>query len=265
MLRNLILGLLLANLLLLAWGRWIVAPDAADPRAFGDEASPRLVLLERAARTGVAGGMSTEKRARCFRLGPFSSADTAAVVGGSLSARNLPVNRYRESGQVWVGHWVQVLDLPSIAVARQTVKTLANGGIADAYISSREPTVNISLGVYRGRRGADDVIRLARDLGYTAVAMDRFRDGIQHWVEVATPADQPPDIANLHLAVQTAAGAPSINAQIVRMEELPCQSTTAIELENENENERGNGDGADDSLESQSRETGSPESSTLPE
>jgi len=261
MLRNLILGLLLANLLLLAWGRWIVAPDVADPRAFGDATSPQLVLLERAARTDVTGGMSTEKRARCFRLGPFSSAAAAAVVGSSLSARDLPVNRYRESGQVWVGHWVQVLDLSSVAVARQTVKALANGGIADAYISSREPTVNISLGVYRGRRGADDVIQLARDLGYTAVATDRFRDGIQHWVEVATPANQPPDLANLHLAVQTAAGAPSINAQIVRMEELPCQPTTAIEPDSTNDN----GDGADDSLEFQAREIGSPESSKMPE
>ena len=256
MLRNLIMALLLANLLLLAWGQWIVAPDIADPRAFGEVAAPQLVLLERAARTDIAGGMTAEKRPRCFRLGPFSSADAAVEVSRRLSARNLPVNRFSESGQVWVGHWVQVLDMPSVDVARQTVKALVNGGITDAYISSREPAVNISLGVYRGRRGADDVIQLAHDLGHTAVATDRFRKGVEHWVEVATPADQPPDLANLPLVVQ-----PAADARIVRIEELPCRPAIIADPGADSSN----GDGADDSLESQARENSSSESSTLPE
>ena len=259
MLRNLIMGLLLANLLLLAWGRWIVAPDVADPRAFGNVTEPQLVLLERATRIDDAGSMSTEKRARCFRLGPFSSADAAATVGDRLSARNLPANRSSESGQIWVGHWVQLLDLPNMEVARQTVKKLASGGITDAYISNREPTVDISLGVYRGRPGADDVIRLARELGYTAVASDRFRAGIEHWVEVETPADQPPELADLRLAAS-----PVADAQIIRIEELPCQSIAAVDPD-ANFGDDGNGDDANDSLESQARETASPEPSTLPE
>lgn len=256
MLRNLAMSFLLANLLLLAWGGWIVAPDVADPRAFGGVAAPQLVLLERAAPADIAGGISGEKRPRCFRLGPFSSADAAAEVSRRLSARNLPVNRFSESGQVWVGHWVQVLDMPSVDAARQTVKVLVNGGIADAYISSREPAVNISLGVYRGRPGADDVIQLARDLGYAAVTTDRFREGVEHWVEVATPADQPPDLANLPLAAQ-----PAADARIVRIEELPCRSAIVADPDADSSN----GDGADVSLESQVREEGSSELSTLPE
>ena len=51
-------------------------------------------------------------------------------------------------------------------IARQVVEKLVSGGISDAYIFSRDPTVDISLGVFRGRQGADDVIRVARKFGY---------------------------------------------------------------------------------------------------
>jgi len=255
MLRNLIMGLLLANLLLLAWGRWIVAPDVADPRAFGEATEARLVLIERVDRNNGAASSPGQDGARCFRLGPFASVDTAAGVGSRLSARGLPVGQTSESGRIWVGHWVQILDLPSEAAARQVVRKLISGGIGDAYISSHAPTIDISLGVFRGRQGADDVIRLANNLGYTVEATDRFRDGIEYWVEVETPADQPPDLADLPLAKLK-----SGEAQIIRVEERPCAPAVA-DAGNGNED----GTEADDSLESPAQETGSPEPSTSPE
>jgi len=255
MLRNLIMGLLLANLLLLAWGRWIVAPDVVDPWAFGDATGARLVLIERVGHTDGAGSGSAQDGVRCFRLGPFLSADAAAAVGDRLSARGLPVDRTSEAGQIWVGHWVQLLDLPSVEAARRAVKTLVSGGIGDAYISNRTPTVDISLGVFRGRRGADDVIGLARDLGYMAEAMDRFRDGIEHWVEVATSAAEPPNLADLPLTQAKSGAAP-----IIRIEERSCTPAAAGARSGDDD-----GTGANDSLESPARETGSPEPSTLPE
>jgi len=255
MLRNLIMGLLLANLLLLAWGRWIVAPDVADPRGFGDGTEAQLVLIERIGRNDSAGSSPGQDGARCFRLGPFASVDAAAGVGDRLSARGLPVDRTSEAGRIWVGHWVQLLDLTSEEVARQAVRKLISGGIGDAYISSHAPTIDISLGVFRGRQGADDVIRLASDLGYTVEATDRFRDGIEYWVEVEMPADQPPNLADLPLAKLE-----SGEAQIIRVEERPCAPAVAAV---------GNGDDdgtqADDSLESPAQENGLPEPSTLPE
>ncbi len=259
MLRNLIKGLLLANLLLFAWGRWIMAPEVADPRAFGDETEPRLVLVESARRT--AGGTvsdSVQGDVSCFRLGPFASADAAAVVSSRLSARGLSVNRTTESGRIWVGHWVQLLDLPSLEAANRAVSVLVGGGISDAYISGREPTVDVSLGVFRSRAGADDVIRVARDLGYVAVALDRFRDGVEYWVEIEMSGAQPPDLADLQRG----------EAQIIRIEERACQSASSIALSNDILGEDSlaeDGDGADDSLESPARENGSREPSTLPE
>jgi len=255
MLRNLIMGLLLANLLLLAWGRWIVAPDVTDPRAFGEVTEAQLVLIERVGRNDGGGSSSGQEGAHCFRLGPFASADAAAGVDSRLSARGLPVSLTSESGRIWVGHWVQLLDLLSEEVARQAVRKLISGGIGDAYISSHAPTIDISLGVFRGRQGADDVIRLASDLGYPVEATDRFRDGIEYWVEVEMPADQPPDLADLSLA-----NLMSGEAQIIRVEERLCAPAVADAGD-------GNDDGtkADDSLESPAQESGSPEPSTSPE
>ena len=208
MLRNLIMGLLLANVLLFIWSRWIVVPDAPDPRTFGDPAGPQLVLVERPDRPDRTGGVPVQGDRRCFRLGPFSSIEAATAVSDRLSAKGLPVNRTSESGQIWVGHWVQLLDLPDVEKARQTVEALQGGGIGDAYIFQREPTIDISLGVFRGRPGADNVIRSARKLGYEPVTMDRFRDGIEHWVGVETPVDQPPNLADLRVRL----------AQIVRID-----------------------------------------------
>jgi len=250
MLRNLIMGLLLANLLLLAWGRWIVAPDVADARTFGEVTEPRLELIERPSRID---GVSVAGGERCFRLGPFSSANAAAAVDGRLSARGLSVSRSRESGRAWVGHWVQLLDLPDVKAAGQVVDTLVSGGINDAYVFSREPTVNISLGVFRGRQGADDRIRLARKLGYSAVATDRFRDGIEHWVEIELPSGQPPDLADLRIG-QGESG----QAQIVRIEERPCTLAAVVVRGSDS-------DGANDSLKSRARDNGSSEPSVLPE
>ena len=222
MMRNLIFGLLLVNLLLLAWGRWIVAPDVDDPRAYAGATEARLVLLERA---GGAAGIGNEavipvvtEGERCFRLGPFPTADAAAAVGDRLSARGAPVEQASEPGQIWVGHWVQLLDLPSDEAARQAVNGLVGGGIRDAYIYSREPTIDISLGVFRGREGAENVVRVARGLGYPVEMTDRFRDGIAWWIETRAPADGlsegPPDLADLPVP-RSGSGA----AQIIRVEE----------------------------------------------
>jgi len=264
MVRNLIMALLLANFLLLAWGRWIVPPDAADATSFGETTEPQLVLIARPGRTDAA---SSPGVARCFRLGPFSSADAAMAVDTRLSARGLLVNRSSELGKIWVGHWVQILDLPSEEIARQVVKKLVSGGIGDAYIFSREPTVDISLGVFRGRQGTDDVIRVAHKFGYSPVSTDRFRDGIEHWVEIELStdrstngsADAPPDLADLRIGQ-----ADSGQAQIVRIEEQSCQPAE-IDTQESNINDNVNGDDANDSLESRVGENGSLDPSALPE
>jgi len=246
MLRNLIMGLVLANLLVLAWQRWVVAPDVADPSSYAGVTEPPLELIERRA-APVASTPSAARGARCFRLGAFSTAEAADAVAGRLAARGLPVTRSSEAGRIWVGHWVQLTALETVEAARRAVAMLSAGGIGDAYMTQTEPTIDVSLGVFRGRRGADRVIRLAQDMGYEPVTTDRFRDGVEHWVEVETPADQPLELAGLQAGL----------AQIVRIEEQTC-ATAVIDAEDGDaaivEGAVANGDSSDDSLESSNRD-----------
>ena len=258
MVRNLIMGLLLANILLFAWGRWIVAPDADDAWMPEEARESRLELM---ARPNRLDGISAPGGASCFRLGPFTTVDAAAAVNSRLSARGLAVNRSSELGRIWVGHWVQLNDLPDEEMAGQVVNALVRGGISDAYIFSREPTVDISLGVFRGREGADDVIRLARKLGYTTISADRFRDGTEHWVEIELQADDSstgpsiglPDLADLRIGPEQ-----NGQAQIIRIEERSCRPAVVVMRGNDS-------DDANDSLESRTGDSGSAEPSALPE
>ncbi len=246
MLRNLIMGLVLANLLVLAWQRWVVAPDVADPNSYAGVTEPPLELIARKAES-VASVPSAAGGARCFRLGPFSTGEAADAVAGRLAARDLPVTRSSEEGRIWVGHWVQLTAFESVEAARRAVGRLRAGSIGDAYMTQTEPTIDVSLGVFRGRRGADRVIRLARDMGFEPVTTDRFRDGVEHWVEVETSADQPLELAGLQAGL----------AQIVRIEEQTC----AVAMVDGEDGEAAvvdgpvvDGDSIDDSLELSDRD-----------
>ena len=52
--RNIVLGLLLANILLLAWKSWVVPPDVVNPARMSSAEGAQLVLLNGAAATGDA-------------------------------------------------------------------------------------------------------------------------------------------------------------------------------------------------------------------
>lgn len=248
MMRNLVMGLFLANLLVLAWGQWIVPPDADDPLVFKSADEPELVLVERTqprpARIEV---ISSEQTSNCYRLGPFKTADSADRVARRLSTEGIATESTAVSGQIWVGHWVQLTDQPNLAEARRVVAVLNRGGIKDAYIYNREPTIDISLGVFRSREGVDDVIRMARRLGFEVEATDRFRDGVEYWVQAELPAFGAPDLAEL-----ARAGVNPAETQIMRIEATACPRTVLAE--------RGeNGADSADSIESPPRDTDTPE------
>ena len=220
MLRNLIMGLLLANLLVLAWGQWIVPPEFKDPLSLKDANEPELVLVNSpAVRPESVTVAVANESSSCYRLGPFESIEAAERIGNRLSDQGVSVEQTTVSGQIWVGHWVQLTGQPSIADARQTVDELARGGIRDAYIYNREPSIDISLGVYRSREGADDIIRRARKIGYEVEASDRFRDGIEHWVQAELPANA----KNLRELARI--GSSPLETQIMRIEETDCVET----------------------------------------
>jgi len=194
--RNLVLALVLANLLVLAWQRWIVPPPAADALALQAVREPELVLLKPAMAPAAAVAVASSPGA-CIRIGPFASAESAADGAAVLSARGLDPSSQVEAAEVWVGHWVQVAGLPDRQAAAQAREALVAAGVKDAYIVQDSPGYKISLGVFRDLARAERVARLARGAGYPVETIDRFRTGEEHWLVLLTPGGAPPALQEL--------------------------------------------------------------------
>jgi len=233
-LRNIILGLILANVLLLSWKRWIVPPDAERPEILGSGGDPQLVLVSSddessendgsdpapaVAQPAPQAPQGFADQSRCARVGPFADVGTADLVAQQLGDRGLSVSRASAQGDIWVGYWVQLLDLKTEQNARQVVDQLVDAGLLDTYIVQTEPTYNVSLGVFRGRKGADRVSDLARGLGLNPQTMDRFREGTQHWIKVRFREGQTPNLQDLRLDTR----------QILRTENVICETDDVID------------------------------------
>jgi hypothetical protein len=220
MFRNILLGLLLANILLFAWQSWIVPPEAENPTGIVPVGERQLVLLRdassrRGAETIIAGAGAEI----CTRLGPFADIEMADSVGQQLERDEFAVRRTSKAGQVWVGYWVQLVNLKTAANAAETVDRLINAGLVDAYIFQSEPTINISLGVFRGRKGADRVAGLARDLGLKPQTTDRFHPGVEHWLTVELQDGQKFDLGDIKISANS----------ILRTENLACEAEAAVD------------------------------------
>lgn len=242
--RNIILALLLANLLMLAWKQWIAPEEVDDPTEFRGQATalpgPQLVLYSTAraeppATPGIVPAAVDVKQ--CERVGPFDSPEPAASIGQQLGRRGLKVDLAHETGDIWVGHWVQVRDMKTGAAGRKAVENLVGAGLNDAYIVRSDPTIDISLGVFRGEAGAERVERIAREVGLTPTRTDRYRSGTQHWVNVELRGSQTLNLTDLQLP----------SSQILRTETVACRPTADTIA-----------DAGDDSLESVA-EAGEPE------
>jgi hypothetical protein len=219
--RNLFLGLLLANLLFLAWQVW-VDPSAPVPAPAGDDSldlyagpagrpagrAPAVPGPEPAAPAPLPSGA-------CLRVGPLDDAVAAQQAARALVDRGFAAEPIARDLPVWLGHWVQVAGFESTASAEAARQRLAAGGLPDALLMQDGSRPLISLGVFRDRDGADRVAAAAAALGFAATVRDRFRPGVEHWVLVVPRAGQGLQSADLALP----------GTRILRAEATPCPGT----------------------------------------
>jgi len=188
--RNLFLLLILLNLMVLSYQRWILAPGDSENPGATDSSIPMLQL---AASPIVAEAVETTQEPdaenaepRCMRLGPFASRDAAVAVQRDLRKRGALVSESSAEGQVWVGHWVQVPNLASRAAAEEARAQLSASDL-DTYILPDAESHSLSLGIYRKRASAERLVRTARQLGYKTLIVDRFQPGTIFWLRVNMP------------------------------------------------------------------------------
>ncbi len=187
--RNIALVLLLSNLLLLAWQRWVVPPEPLHETMPLTQDYSDLVYMPRPGSTPAADDpilgatpLTPDSRVRCLRIGPFGRESDALRVGDELERGGVAVQQFSEQGDIWVGHWVTVKDLGTPENTQKALARLAANGMQDAYVVSEGEPI-ISLGVFRKRASVNIVAGKARALGFVVDTTDRLRPGTNYWLD----------------------------------------------------------------------------------
>lgn len=151
--------------------------EAANETETGEEAGEKELA--------VALGRS------CVTLGPFRTSDLADDAQSEYTSRGMQTARRMEQGQIFVGHWVQIKDLPDRDAGNMAVEALREGGISEAYlVTTDDEGLKVSLGVFGNRDGAERVESLAQSLGFAAEITARRAEGMYYFVDVALPPGQ---------------------------------------------------------------------------
>ncbi len=196
--RVLFLLLLLANLLFLAWTRWVVPAAQVVPAApaLDREMQPIRLQSEAMARPEAVRASAGEAvgpvlpAASCVSVGPFIDpvhADAAAV---QLERLGFTSRRRVAQDEVRVGYWVRVPDLATPEDATNALAMLRAAGLSDAYVETEgQPGNTVSIGVYADPRRAAEAADAAAKAGFSTATSDRLRPLEVQWLDVDRQAN----------------------------------------------------------------------------
>lgn len=124
----------------------------------------------------------------CVSLGPFRDRADAEAAQTDQQAQGFRTRLRATQGDVFIGHWVQILDLPDRRTANDMLETLQEGGLGEAYIvQTEEDGIKISLGLFGDVSGAERTELQAESLGLPAVITERTRAATVFYVDLALP------------------------------------------------------------------------------
>jgi hypothetical protein len=229
--RVLFLLLLLANLLFLAWTRWVDAPARstavpANP-VTAQDLQPIRLIGEPASGTGATAGSGESAgtpallAASCVSVGPFIDPVHAGAATAQLERLGFTSRRRVALDDVRVGTWVYVSDLATPADAAVALAALQAAGLTDATIVTDEGPGNIvSVGVYADPARATETAAAVERAGFTPSSSDRRRALEVLWLDVDRQA-------NGGLPALDALGAPPAGALPYDMRACPAAAGDA--------------------------------------
>jgi hypothetical protein len=194
-LRVLFLLLLLANVLFLAWTRWVVpvTPVTIDaPAPGGRELQPIRLRAESPNGPATADDPSGAGllAAACVSVGPFIDPAHAAAANAQLERLGFTSRRRVSQDEVRVGYWVRVLNLATPADATNALATLKAAGLGDAYVLAEGESDNtVSVGVFADPRRAAEVSATVQKAGFTPETSDRLRTLEVLWLDIDRQAN----------------------------------------------------------------------------
>ena len=201
--RAVFLILVAANLLFLAWARWIDSPrDAASQDSLAR--LPRLQLVTEPAPgrkptsfgsplTDPVGAMARKASLRipettetCTSVGPFNDIASVARAAGLLTQRGFSLRQRAEEGETIEGYWVFVGGMQSDDEVQRVVARLEKSGFTDAHIMKTFSTNRrVSVGMFTTRARAENRAEAVRNMGLQPEIGERRFPGTVYWVDVA--------------------------------------------------------------------------------
>ena len=208
--KNLLLLLVLANILYFIWEMVIEEPPEAgvavvDISKLGPplqlskgsetqpqpgleaipEAAPSVgAMLDAPEQTDLAAVVGRS----CVSIGPFTSGPEAQRVFQDYRNEDMRASVRSTKGEIFVGHWVQIRDVPDRQTGNNMIDRLVAGGITDAYlVPTDDEGLKISLGLFGEMSRAERMELQAEAMNMQAEITPRMREDTVYYVDIALP------------------------------------------------------------------------------
>jgi hypothetical protein len=198
--RNLLLLLLLANILYFLWSRFVEEPPETGVVTVREsELGPslevsKIAVAEAATSIGavLGSGRPSDLAAvvgrSCVSIGPFKTNTEADGALADYASEGMRANVRTTQGQIFVGYWVQIRNIPDRDSGNAMLETLKAGGLAEAYLAPAEAGgFDISLGLFGDVGRAERIELQAKSLQLPAQITPRTREDTVFFVDIALP------------------------------------------------------------------------------
>jgi len=198
--KNLLLLLILANILYFVWGFLTEAPPetgiaVVDESQLGPPLEVSSTAVAGAATSvgavlgsGKASDLAAVVGRSCVTIGPFKTNAEADGAFATYDDQGLRASVRTTQGQVFVGHWVQIREIPDKNTGNGMLQTLRAGGLGDAYLVEDEDAgFKISLGLFGEMSGAERIELEAKSMGLPADITPRMREATVFFVDIGLP------------------------------------------------------------------------------
>jgi len=210
--RNLFLALLAANLLFLAWARWVDTPPEPT-RQDAVARLPRLMLVTEAPPAPKRTSASAQKmifrdpEGTCTSIGPFNDLASAVKAAAALTERGFSPRQRVEEGETVEGYWVYVGGMGSDDDVARVVQRLEKSGFTDAHVMKEAAEGRrVSVGLFSKRERAEHRALAVQHMGLDPQIAERRFPGTVYWVDVTLEPSRT-------LPTQSDATAGKVNAQ----------------------------------------------------
>lgn len=149
---------------------------------------------------------------RCISVGPYRDLGQAAAAASGLRMAGHATSQRVAEEDVWVGYWVYLDRIPTLAEANEILERVRAGDVTDSYVISGGETGHlVSVGVFSEIGRATLRREEIQALGLNPVIADRTQRTTVYWVDVNVAGDEVLDIDTLQ-----------VSGRIMRLEQRPC-------------------------------------------